>query len=209
MKKITIIDYGMGNIQSLYNVLKFLGYSPQFYSENNEINSNLCILPGVGAYNHAMELIIKKKIDYKIYNFLKNKNNFIIGICLGMQLLFNESEENMKTEGLKIIKGEVLRLSSQKSNILPNVGWFDTSINADGNHSYLNQFNKEKFYYVHSFYAQPSDIVNQIGTTNYYDKNFCAITIKNENIIGTQFHPEKSSKVGLDFFKSIIKNAIN
>ena len=85
-----------------------------------------------------------------------------------------------------------------------NIWWFTTR-----HHSYLNQFNKEKFYYVHSFYAQPSDIVNQIGTTNYYDKNFCAITIKNENIIGTQFHPEKSSKVGLDFFKSIIKNTIN
>tara|TARA_Y100001935_G_scaffold93545_1_gene77797 strand:- start:43 stop:672 length:630 start_codon:yes stop_codon:yes gene_type:complete len=209
MKKITIIDYGMGNIQSLYNALKFLGYNPEFYSENDEINSNLCVLPGVGAYNHAMELLIKKKINYKIYNYLNDNSNFIIGICLGMQLLFNESEENMKTKGLKIIEGKVLRLSSNMSTILPNVGWFETSIHASKYHSYLNQFNKEKFYYVHSFHAQPNDNKNQIGVTNYYEKNVCAIAIKNENIIGTQFHPEKSSKIGLDFLKTIIDNTIN
>ena len=209
MKHITIIDYGMGNIKSLYNSLEFLGYNPILYSDNNRIDANICILPGVGAFNQAMKLIKEKKILNDLENFVKNKDNILLGICLGMQLFFEESTENFTTSGLGMIKGKVKKLSTDKDDILPNVGWLETNINPNKSFDYLAEFNKQKFYYVHSFIAEPKNNNNQIGTSCYNDKNFCAITVKNSNIIGTQFHPEKSAKIGLEFLETIIKNSIN
>jgi glutamine amidotransferase len=204
MKSVSIIDYGMGNIRSLYNSLKYLGYNPVFYSETNKIKSNVCILPGVGAFNHAMNLIKKKKILNCIESHIKNKNNLLLGICLGMQLLLKKSSENISTTGLGIINGKVTRISKNKNHIVPNVGSFETFINSNKSFNYLAKFNKQKFYYVHSFVAEPSDSNNQIATSKFYDKKFCAIVIKNSNIIGTQFHPEKSSEIGLEFLQTLI-----
>ena len=209
MKLITIIDYGMGNIKSLYNALKFIGYDPVFYSENKKIISNICILPGVGAFNQAMKLLREKKILHDLEKFIKNKNNFLLGICLGMQLFFEESSENFDTIGLGIIKGKVNKLSNNNNDILPNVGWFETNINPNKSFNYLKEFDKQKFYYVHSYIAEPIDKINQIATAVYNNKNFCAVVVKNSNIIGTQFHPEKSSNIGLQFLEKIIKNSIN
>ncbi len=208
MKNITIIDYGMGNIKSLYNSLKFIGYNPIFYSENKKINANVCILPGVGAFNQAMKLIREKNILSDLDNFSKRKDNLLIGICLGMQLFFEESSENYVTSGLGMIKGKVTKLSLNNKDILPNVGWFETEINPNKYFKYLEQFNKQKFYYVHSFIAKPDRKESKIATSCYNEKNFCAITAKNSNIIGTQFHPEKSSKIGLEFLETLIKNSI-
>lgn len=209
MKCITIIDYGMGNIKSLYNCLKFLGYDPVLYSEYKNIKSNICILPGVGAFNQAMKLLKEKKIldDLKIY--VKNENNILLGICLGMQLFFEESSENSNTIGLGFVNGKVKKLSINKDDILPNVGWFETSIKPNKAFNYLKEFDKQKFYYVHSYVAEPINNKNQIATSNYNNKSFCAMTVKNSNIIGTQFHPEKSSNIGLEFLEALIKKSIN
>jgi len=209
MKNVIIVDYGMGNIKSLYNSLKFLGYNPVFYSEKKNINSNIYILPGVGAFNQAMKLIEEKKISNNLNNFVKNKNNLLLGICLGMQLFFEESSENLKTTGLGMIKGKIKKISDNKNHILPNVGWFETSIKSDQTFGYLKKFDKQKFYYVHSYIAEPIDKKNQIASSAYYGNSFCAMTIKNSNIIGTQFHPEKSSEIGLEFLDMLIKNSIN
>ena len=141
MKKITLLDYGMGNVQSLYNAIKFLGYEPEFFSETQKISSNLCFIPGVGAFNHAMKLLKKENIINQIYDFSKNQNNLLIGICLGMQILFEESTENKSTKGLDLIKGKVVKLSEQKKNRLPNVGWHCTFFHNDTDYKYLNQFN--------------------------------------------------------------------
>ena len=209
MKNVIIVDYGMGNIRSLYNSLKFLGYNPVFYSEEKNINSNIYILPGVGAFNQAMKLIEEKKISNNLNNFVKNKNNLLLGICLGMQLFFEESSENFKTTGLGMIKGKVKKLSDNKNHILPNVGWFETNIKSDQTFGYLKKFDKQKFYYVHSYIAEPIDKKNQIASSLYNGNSFCAMTVKNSNIIGTQFHPEKSSEIGLEFLDMLIKNSIN
>lgn len=198
----------MGNIKSLYNALKFIGYNPIFYSENKKIKTNICILPGVGAFNQAMKLIKEKNILDDLNNFAKREGNLLIGICLGMQLFFEESSENYVTSGLGMIKGKVTKLSLNNKDILPNVGWFETEINPNNSFNYLEQFNKQKFYYVHSFIAEPDQKENKIATSCYNDKNFCAMTVKNSNIIGTQFHPEKSSKIGLEFLETLIKNSI-
>ena len=209
MKNITIIDYGMGNIKSLHNSLKFLGYNPVFYSEDKKIGTNICILPGVGAFNQAMKLIKEKNIIKDLENFIKGKNNLLFGICLGMQLFFEKSSENFITSGIGMIKGNVEKLSLNKKDILPNVGWFETEVNSNNSFNFLEQFNKQKFYYVHSFVVEPAEKKNQIGTSKYNGKNFCAITAQSSNIIGTQFHPEKSSKIGLDFMEILIKNSID
>ena len=209
MKLVTIFDYGMGNIKSLCNALKFLGYEPLLYSENTKIKSNICILPGVGAFNHAMKLLKERKILPSLNKFIKNENNVLLGICLGMQLFFEESTENSNTVGLGIIKGKVKKLSNNKDAILPNVGWLETSINSNKSFDYLKEFDKQKFYYVHSYFAEPDEKINQIATSVYNNKKFCALAIKNSNIIGTQFHPEKSSNIGLEFLKKLINNTIN
>lgn len=208
MKNITIIDYGLGNIQSLYNTLKYLGYNPIFYSEEEKINSNICILPGVGAFNHAMKLLTNKKIINNIKNFIKNENNLLVGICLGMQLFFDESSENSKTSGMGIISGEIKQLNTKDSDIVPNVGWFKTFVNTSGKFKCLNQFDNQMFYYVHSYIAETKDDKNQIASSNYNGKDFCAMVSNNINVIGTQFHPEKSSRVGLEFLNVLIKNSI-
>ena len=139
---------------------------------------------------------------------MKNKNNLLLGICLGMQLFFEESSENFKTTGLGMIKGKVKKLSNNENHILPNVGCFETNIKIDQTFSYLKKFDKQKFYYVHSYISEPIDIKNQIASSVYNGKNFCAITVKDSNIIGTQFHPEKSSEIGLEFLNMLIKNSI-
>jgi imidazole glycerol-phosphate synthase subunit HisH len=209
MKNVIIVDYGMGNIKSLYNSLKFLGYNPVFYSEEKKINSNIYILPGVGAFNQAMKLIEEKKIFNDLKNFVKNKNNLLLGICLGMQLFFEESTENLETTGLGMIKGKVKKLSNNKNHILPNVGWFKTNIKNNQAFGYLKKFDKQKFYYVHSYIAEPNDKKNEVASSIYNGNDFCAMTVKNSNIIGTQFHPEKSSEIGLEFLDILIKNSIN
>jgi imidazole glycerol-phosphate synthase subunit HisH len=209
MKNITIVDYGMGNIRSLYNSLRHLGYNPIFYSEKNKIDTNICILPGVGAFNQAMKLIRERQILDKLENFVKKENNYLLGICLGMQLFFEESSENSTTSGLGMIKGKVIKLSTNESAILPNVGWFETNIKPSKSFNFLKEFDKQKFYYVHSFVAEPIEKNNQIATSFYNDKEFCAISVRNSNVIGTQFHPEKSSKIGLDFLDILIKNTIS
>ena len=125
-----------------------------------------------------------------------------------MQLLFENSEENIVTNGLNLIKGKIKRLNA-KNNILPNVGWKKTTILKNNQFNYLTKFNNEKFYYVHTYYADPVDVKDQIGTSIYNNKEFCAIAIKDKNVIGAQFHPEKSSKIGLEFLDSVFKNSNN
>jgi glutamine amidotransferase len=209
MKNVTIIDYGMGNIRSLYNAIKYIGYNPVFYSKEKKIKSNISILPGVGAFNQAMKLLNEKKISGDLVKFVNDKSNFLLGICLGMQLFFEKSSENSITSGLGIIRGQVKKISTSNKDILPNVGWFQTDIKQLNSFKYLTQFDKEKFYYVHSFVAKPDEIENEIATSKFNEETFCAMVTKNSNIIGTQFHPEKSSKIGLEFLNCLIKNSIN
>jgi glutamine amidotransferase len=205
-KKITIIDYGMGNIESLKNSIDKIGYDSIFYSENNLIKSNIIIIPGVGAFNRASELLLKKKINEKIIQFSNDKNNIVIGICLGMQLLLEVGMENGKHQGLGLIKGNVDILSKDAGIRLPNVGWLKTDISQKGNFGFLSKFNEEKFYYIHSFKADPLNKIERVGHAYFNNSKFCSIASNNHNVIGTQFHPEKSGEIGLEFLKTIIKH---
>ena len=196
----------MGNIESLKNTIDKIGYDPNFYSENNSIESNIIIIPGVGAFNRASELLSKKKIDEKITKFSNDKNNIVIGICLGMQLLFEMGMENGQHQGLGLIKGNADILSKDVGVRLPNVGWLKTEITQMKKFKFLSKFNQEKFYYIHSFKANPQNETERIGHAYFNNKKFCSIVSNNHNVIGTQFHPEKSGEIGLEFLESIIKH---
>ena len=207
MKKVCILDYGMGNIRSLKNSIKKIGYSTVFYSDKNEINSNLLIIPGVGAFNSAMNIWKEKKIDDKIKTFLTNKDNNILGICLGKQLLYTKGSENGNIPGLNLISGKVDIISDIKNYKLPNVGWKKINVKKNlGKFGFLTEFNQQKFYFIHSFIGKPNDEKNILATSEYKDINFCSVSSNHQNLIGVQFHPEKSGDVGLNFLKSTFEN---
>lgn len=206
MKKVSILDYGMGNIASLKNAIEKIGFEVDLLSNVKSINSNILIIPGVGAYNAAMEKIKRKNYDKIITNFLKNKDNCLFGICLGMQILLTLGEENKLTHGLDLIKGRVSKFETKKNIKFPNVGTSKIHIKNSGKFDFLRKYDNEKFYFVHSYIAKPSDSKNILATSKYEDISFNSIISNNLNVLGTQFHPEKSSKIGLDFLQDIIKN---
>jgi glutamine amidotransferase len=206
MFDISIIDYGMGNLYSIYCACNIFGFKTKITDDESIINkSKVIILPGVGAFPDAMKIIKKKKLDYVIYkNFDKNKK--IIGICLGMQLLFDRSYEFKTTKGLGIIKGDVLGFNSSpsKNNYSLNVGWKEIVKHNTDNSLLKNIKKKDKFYFIHSYFCKPENKKIVTSNTIFNKREFCS-SIKFNNIEAFQFHPEKSSFSGLKIFKSIKK----
>tara|TARA_B100001057_G_scaffold453221_1_gene497861 strand:- start:8857 stop:9480 length:624 start_codon:yes stop_codon:yes gene_type:complete len=195
-KLIGILDYNCGNINSLKSIIKSLGYSAFISKYKKELSSaDLIILPGVGNFSYAMNNLKKTKIIKFIKEYSNSKP--IIGICLGMQILFTQGNETKKTKGLDLIKGEVKKFKNNKCKI----GW-DTCRNKK-NFS-KNLINKEEFYYFnHSFYA--STDTNYILSYSLFEKQKYAAIVKKNKIIGFQFHPEKSQFNG----KKLLKNSID
>tara|TARA_B100000767_G_C19631315_1_gene478381 strand:- start:106 stop:738 length:633 start_codon:yes stop_codon:yes gene_type:complete len=203
--EIAIIDYGMGNTFSIQSALKYVGLNSSITDKENEImNSKAIILPGVGAFPKAMEKIKKKKLDKIILKAHKN-NKIIIGICLGLQLLFEKSYENKITKGLGILKGEVIYFKKRKDKKNKfNVGWnkiFLESKNKDPN---LKNLNNSKMYFIHSCYVKVSDR-NIVTSYSKFNSTKFTSSVKKNNVFAYQFHPEKSAINGLKIYKSIKK----
>ena len=195
---ITIIDYEIGNIKSVYNMLKKLSINCQVSSDYDVISkSKSIILPGVGSFLAGMTKLKEKKIDKAILNSIQNRSKFL-GICLGMALLFNHSEED-DCEGLKIINGNVKKFDDKNLKV-PHMGWNTVNFSKSSKLKFSIQ-NKEniKFYFAHSYYVECSNEINLAAKTNY-THDFCSIVEKN-NIFGVQFHPEKSHIYGMELFK--------
>ena len=195
----------MGNIGSLYNIFNYLGYNVDLCNDGKKIRSNFLVLPGIGAFGTAINLLKKKKLDINIKDFAKSKNNFVLGICLGMQLLFTNGNEGGKKEGLGLIDGYVEKIDEKKTNLkLPNIGWSKINI---VNNSFLNidKFNNADFYFIHSFIGIPTKSDNIVANSTYKKNKFCSIVTNKKNILGTQFHPEKSGENGLEFLKNLAK----
>tara|TARA_Y100000590_G_scaffold435250_1_gene554443 strand:+ start:1314 stop:1976 length:663 start_codon:yes stop_codon:yes gene_type:complete len=209
-KKITVIDYGVGNILSLKNSLEHLGADVLFSNKEKEIlNSSHIILPGVGAFPSAMYLINELNLKEILYN-AASKNINLLGICLGMQLLLTQSEEFKITEGLNLIPGKVKFIkdfSKKNKNLkLPHIGWnqiIKQNINIKANEITKNLIETDHFYFVHSFMSLTDNKNDQLFFTKYYDVNVPAI-IGRKNIYGFQFHPEKSGKSGLKLLQNFI-----
>ena len=201
--KVAIINYGIGNIRSLYNSLKKIDIEAEIISDPELINNfDKVFLPGVGSYNDAILMIKKFGWDIALKNFSYDKKKSLFGICVGMQILSSHGYENGKSEGLDIIKGEVMIMDKQGCNLkLPHIGWNNIKI-LSKNLITRNISNDSNFYFVNSYSFKILNKEELIATTSY-GIEFPSI-INKENIFGTQFHPEKSSNAGIQILKNFI-----
>lgn len=188
---ITIINYEAGNLKSICNMLDFLNEEYEISSEPKKIeNSKQIIFPGQGHFAQAMKNLSDKNLIDPIKNAISNDAKFL-GICLGLQILFEKSEEAPDIPGLGIIKGEVKKFTQGK---IPQIGW--NKIQTTKNNSYLSD---NYFYFVNSYYVVPEND-NMISSISNYYIDFAA-SIEYKNLTAVQFHPEKSSDAGVNFFK--------
>lgn len=196
-KTIGIIDYGMGNLHSVKNALDFIG-AEAFISDDKEKLSAAdgLILPGVGAFPDAMKRLTDTGLDLLIKEYVKTKP--LMGICLGMQLLFTTGYEFSKCDGLNLIEGEVVYIDEDKLKI-PHIGWNELKIvNSSPITTQLS--GGEQVYFVHSYEAKVKNPEDLIAVTDY-GHDITAI-VGRGNVFGCQFHPEKSESVGLGILKS-------
>ena len=211
LNKIVVIDYGFGNQFSIKQAFKALNYEIKTTSDPRDIvNATNIILPGVGAFKRAMEELKRLNLDAPIKN-AANDGIPILGICLGMQLLFETSEEFGFAKGLNLISGDVKVLPSTskdgKGLKKPNIGWSKISINQELQPSLntdFNLLNDASYYFIHSYGAKVKKIKNVVSYVNFGDHLIPAI-VKHKNIYGFQFHPEKSGINGLKLLDLYIR----
>ncbi len=195
MNKTVIVDYDAGNLRSVANMLTFLNVPFEITSDKDVIlNADRIIFPGQGHFAQAMRNLEKKGLVPVIKECCAKGTPFL-GICIGLQILFEKSEEAPGVEGLGILKGEVKKFTQGK---IPQIGW--NKVVPTENNSFIDE---NYFYYVNSFYVEPED-KSIISAYTDYNGKFCA-SVEAGNVVAVQFHPEKSSEAGLSFFKNWIK----
>ena len=201
---ITIIDYGIGNLKSVYNALGYLNIDCEITNNREKIEkAGKIILPGVGAFKDAMKNLEVRGLD-KLIVKKAEEGIPILGICLGMQLLFDKSYEGGEFEGLSLIEGEIKKLDNnilEKEKVkIPHIGWNNLRIKKVS--PILKGINENEFvYFVHSYYGAVKNEEDLISET-IYGTNKIAAVVGNNNVFGTQFHPEKSGEVGLKILKN-------
>jgi imidazole glycerol phosphate synthase, glutamine amidotransferase subunit len=194
---IGIIDYGMGNLRSVEKAFQYIGCEAKIIDEVKMIKGvDALVLPGVGAFPDAMELLNKKGFTSAIREEAE-KGKLILGICLGMQLLFDKSYEVKEVDGLHLLKGEIKEIKTDLK--IPHIGWNSLVIKKD-NHILNGIKDGDNVYFVHSYYLTNGDEGNICATTEY-GVEIPAVVCK-DNIFSCQFHPEKSGDVGLRILKN-------
>lgn len=194
---IAIVDYGMGNLKSVYKALKKVGVDATITSKASVIDdASAIVLPGVGAFKDCMGNLSNLNLLQSITQSIQ-KGKPYLGICLGLQILFGESEEFGSTEGLGILKGRVVRFSGTDLKI-PHMGWNTVKL-KNPPPIFAHVSDNSYFYFVHSYYVVPQDDSLVAGTTEY-GAEFTSMVWK-DNVIATQFHPEKSQHLGLNVLK--------
>ena len=199
---VAIIDYGAGNLQSVKKALDFIGAKSIITADENEINAaSHIILPGVGSFGDAMHSIREKGLEDVIKKSADGSKHFL-GIRLGLQLLFESSEESPGVDGLGIFKGKIVTIPKDNGLKVPHIGWNSVSLKqTDG--IFENLRDNSYFYFVHSYYLKDADEKVVAGTTEYGVPIQCAV--QQGRVSATQFHPEKSSEAGL----TILRNFVN
>ena len=200
---ITIIDYGAGNIRSISNSLVALGYQTKITSSQDDVaKADALILPGVGAAGDTMKSLRSLRIADALTDYIVSGRPFL-GICIGLQILFDRTEESGGHDCLGIIHGKVCRLRAV--NKIPHMGW--NQVRQCSSHPVFEGIpNGSYFYFVHSYYPVPEDRTIIAGETDY-GVNFCSV-IACKSLVATQFHPEKSGDVGLRFLKNFVEHGL-
>ena len=189
---IAIIDYGMGNLGSVQKALAFLGYDSEITNDPARVmDADGVVLPGVGAIGAAMESLKSKGLDKVVHEYIATGKPFL-GICLGMQMLFDTSEESFGGEpvkGLSVLPGKVVKFPSDMGLKIPQIGWNELNSRCE------IIPDKEYVYFVHSYYCVPDKIQDVAATVNYGIEYCCSV--RRDNVFACQFHPEKSGEAGL------------
>lgn len=196
---IAVIDYGMGNLRSVQKALQYVGYDAVITDDKNKIkDSGYIILPGVGAAEDAMTRLSESGLDRVIHEEVKKGKPFL-GICLGMQLLFDESFENGRHKCLGLVSGSVKKFNIGNDNYrIPHMGWNSININDEELFKGINR--TPYMYFVHSYHAVDVPRENIISDCEYGYNFVCGV--RKDNIMGLQFHPEKSGDEGLIILKN-------
>lgn len=199
---IAIIDYDAGNLKSVEKALQFLGQECVITRDFHEIKkADKVILPGVGSFGDAMSQLRKFELDKVIHEVAAEQKPFF-GICLGLQLLFEGSEESEGVEGLHLLDGEILRIPEQEGLKIPNIGW--NSLDLQNNGRLFENLNGNPFvYFVHSYYLKARE-ESIVKATIEYSTHIHA-SVEKDNIFACQFHPEKSGTVGLQILSNFAK----
>ncbi len=203
MKKVAIIDYDMGNTDSVRRAIEECGGTPTITSQSSEIRqASYIILPGVGAFADGMKNIKERQLDKILYEQVIEKKVPFLGICLGMQLLADKGLEGGETQGLGWIQGEVKRLQSfDPKERIPHMGWNEVIIQRPS--AFFKDFPLQKdFYFVHSYHLVCEEENDILARTPYCGSFVAAVGRK--NIYGVQFHPEKSQKFGLKLIQNFL-----
>ena len=199
---VAIIDYDAGNLKSVQKAFEFLGADVVVTRKRNEIlNSDHVILPGVGAFGEAMEKLEQYDLVDTIKEVVKRKIP-LLGICLGMQLLFESSEESDGVKGLSLLEGKIVKIPKKEGIKIPHMGW--NSLELKGKATLFQGLSKEPYvYFVHSYYLVPSKAEDVVAVTEYGTN--LSVAVEHENLFGCQFHPEKSGEVGLEILRNFLK----
>ena len=205
---IVIVDYGMGNLGSIVNMLKKIGARAKVSSDIDEIRSaEKLILPGVGAFDAGMKRLRELNLIETLNEEVIGKKKPVIGLCLGMQLITRKSEEGSET-GLGWVDAETIRFrfDTQTANLkILHMGWNDVSIQREGTLFSGMSGTENRFYFVHSYHVVCHRSEDILATTHYgYD---FVSALQHENVMGTQFHPEKSHKFGMRLLKNFVELA--
>jgi glutamine amidotransferase len=197
---IAIIDYGMGNLRSVQKAFEAVGAQAQVTNVITDIfKADKVVLPGVGAMGPAMQKLQELSLPGPIRKIIQDGKPFL-GICLGLQLLFERSSEGGFAEGLKILEGSVERFTELK---VPHMGWNQIQPQAAGSKLFANLNCGENVYFCHSYFVKPKDMAIAAAVTNY-GVDFVSAVVRN-NVWGVQFHPEKSQKAGLQILKNFVE----
>jgi glutamine amidotransferase len=198
---ITIVDYGLGNLGSIFNMFKKLNAKSEIVSDPDKIaKSTKILLPGVGAFDAAMQKINEKGLLEVLNKKATVEKVPFLGICLGMQLLTEGSEEGILT-GLCFLKGQTKKFSFDEGSLkIPHMGWNVVNLKNDSPLTKGMETEEQRFYFVHSYYVKCTNPANVIGQTHYGFDFDCAI--QNDNVFGVQFHPEKSHRFGMKLLKN-------
>lgn len=201
--KLGIIDYGRGNLRSVINACRSLGYDPSVVTDASGLeNLTHLIFPGQGAFGDCMENLARLNLIEPLQEWISADKPYF-GICVGYQLLFTSSAESPGTKGLAVIEGDCRRFTSKDIKI-PHMGWNSLSVKQKNSSSWEGLTEDPYFYFVHSFYPYGVDGSCVAATCQYGQEKFCS-AIERGNLLATQFHPEKSQHAGLKLLENFLK----